>query len=476
MGSISQILFVYFAFIVMIGISYHYSSQLVRAHLVREAENALANTQAYIETDLLEPKATLANIAESIRHMIMHGASFDIVRDYIDTISDHMKYDDEMMDYAMAAYGVFDCFDGQFYIGVDWVPEDGYIPQERPWYLAAIEAEGGVGISEPYLDLSLGLVAIAYSRQIFDDDGNQLGVVALDIMLERMGKYAIESQLAEDSYGVLLDSNLNVIAHPNPEMIGLTIYDLVNGEAIAADIHAGVEFGVYDSYSYLGERSSIFYKFLNNDWILGIVTPYDTYYQSIRNMAWFMLIAGVGLALILNIILLRINRARSEANHKTQLMLDAMPMCTTFWNNQYEIADCNMEAVRLFDLLSKEDYLRNFHELSPKFQPSGAKSKEKAIEMVKIAYEKGYCRFEWMHQKLNGNQMPCEITLIRMEHRNEQIVIGYSRDLRDEKKTLSALTEEIEQRMRAEAANSAKTSFLATMSHEIRTPMNDVVN
>ncbi|MCL2717527.1 MAG: ATP-binding protein [Lachnospiraceae bacterium] len=475
MKSTTQVLFVFFAFFVMVWTSYFYASRIVREHLVKEAESALTHAQAYIEADFREPKTTLANISESVRHMIMHGVDFDIVRDYLNTVTEYMTEDDEMMSYVMGAYGVFDVFDGQFHAGNGWIPDDDYVPQDRPWYIAAVEANGGVGITDPYLDMSMGIVAISYARQIFDDDGNQLGVVVLDIMIERIISYAIENRLTDESYGILLNSNLDIIAHPEPEYLGRSIYLLNDGEIIAADMLAGIEFGEYESYSYLGERSSIFYKRLNNGWFLGSVTPYEAYYVSIRNMAWFMSILGLGLAMILSSILIKINRGKIEATEKTQLMLDAMPICTVFWNPAYELVDCNAEAVRMFNMLNKQDFIEKFHLLSPEYQPCGTLSSDKALDIVKKAYENGYCRLEWMHQQENGTQLPCEVTLIRMKHKEEYIVIGYARDLREEKEVISKLQEEIEQRIRAEVANLAKTSFLATMSHEIRTPMNAIL-
>jgi signal transduction histidine kinase/DNA-binding response OmpR family regulator len=89
---------------------------------------------------------------------------------------------------------------------------------------------------------------------------------------------------------------------------------------------------------------------------------------------------------------------------------------------------------------------------------------ETALAEVKKAFVEGYNRFEWLHQTIDGEPVPCEVTLIRAEYMGQAVVLAYARDLREQKKMLAA-----------EAASYAKTSFLSNMSHEMRTPMNAII-
>jgi signal transduction histidine kinase/DNA-binding response OmpR family regulator len=130
-----------------------------------------------------------------------------------------------------------------------------------------------------------------------------------------------------------------------------------------------------------------------------------------------------------------------EADERTQLMLDATPLCANFWDKNINHIDCNQEAVKLFGLSSKKEYSDRFFELSPLYQPDGRLSSDKAVEFVKKAFEEGYCRFEWMHQKLNGEPIPCEVILVRVEYKNDFIVIGYTQDLRDLKVAITQKNE-----------------------------------
>ncbi|MCL1833637.1 MAG: PAS domain-containing protein, partial [Leptospirales bacterium] len=135
-----------------------------------------------------------------------------------------------------------------------------------------------------------------------------------------------------------------------------------------------------------------------------------------------------------------------EADERTQIMFEATPLVANFWNRNFELIDCNNEASRLFELSAKQEYLDRFYELSPEYQPCGRLSGELAREYVNKAFEEGYSRFEWLHQKLNGEPIPCEITLVRVKHKDNYIVVmGYTRDLR-EVKAATAMMRDAEER------------------------------
>ncbi len=168
-----------------------------------------------------------------------------------------------------------------------------------------------------------------------------------------------------------------------------------------------------------------------------------------------------------------------EANERTQIMLDATPLCCNLWDENFNNIDCNEEAVNLFGLKNKQEYLARFFELSPEFQPCGRPTSEMALENITKAFKDGRIVFEWMHQKLNGEQIPSEITLVRVKRGDNYIVAGYTRDMREYKKMMSEInqvnTDLRHARDAAEESARSKSEFLANMSHEIRTPMNAIL-
>jgi serine/threonine protein kinase len=60
-----------------------------------------------------------------------------------------------------------------------WYPPDDYIPEERPWYIMAVEANGDVAVSEPYIATDTGITHITFSQAIFDDDGNRIAILCI---------------------------------------------------------------------------------------------------------------------------------------------------------------------------------------------------------------------------------------------------------------------------------------------------------
>ncbi|MGE3482650.1 MAG: diguanylate cyclase, partial [Gammaproteobacteria bacterium] len=98
--------------------------------------------------------------------------------------------------------------------------------------------------------------------------------------------------------------------------------------------------------------------------------------------------------------------------------------------------ECNRAAVEMMRMNSREQLL-NTHpwEISPRLQPDGRYSEEKANEMISLARSQGSHRFEWIHTRADGDNFPVEVLLTPIRWNNRQMVHVVWRDITERKQS-----------------------------------------
>ena len=161
----------------------------------------------------------------------------------------------------------------------------------------------------------------------------------------------------------------------------------------------------------------------------------------------------------------RLEAEINEANLRTMLMLDSSPLCTILWDSNLQLIDCNEAAVRLFGFNSKSDLFNRFIETSsPEFQPDGQPSGEKASHYYNLALKEGHAIFEYTHIiPADGSEMPTEVTIIRARYDSGDVIIAYTRDMREHNKMMEGLSKRDKLLM---AVNQAAAMLLTTKDGE----------
>ncbi|OFW98546.1 MAG: hypothetical protein A3E78_05295 [Alphaproteobacteria bacterium RIFCSPHIGHO2_12_FULL_63_12] len=115
-----------------------------------------------------------------------------------------------------------------------WPPDDqlptDYDPRTRPWYLAAL-AEGGVTMTEPYLDISTKVETITVARPVLQD-GRLAGVVAADFTTKQLSEILSESDLGGLGYVFLVSDDGTVLSHPDRANVGRNVAAFLPGADI----------------------------------------------------------------------------------------------------------------------------------------------------------------------------------------------------------------------------------------------------
>jgi len=447
-----QLTFVTLAFALLVVSSSIFVNNMLVNYLKRDAVNILMQTQIRIMDDLLEPETLMIPISKDVHDIIIHGGGAEDVLEYFNGISADLYNKEEGFIFD-GLHGYFEAFGNLHIPAPGWIVPDDYDATERPWYKAAVEANGKIVITPLFLSQRSGEYEINVACRIFDDFGVPLGVIAMNVRLHNIAQFVADMHLVEGGYGFLANEDFVLIAHHEEEFVTRNMSEISSGfKQIVEIMEQGANFAKVDGDNYSGISSVFYCERIENGWYLGIMTPRNVYYKDLRMLITFLGVLGFVLMLTVNIILIQIDarkRKLDEAfreqsvhlalieetralDERVQLMFDAAPFAVNMLDKDYNIVDCNQAALTMFGMTGKDEYIAKFHECSPEYQPNGEPSADMWRKYRETVFGEHGGRFEWTHKKPNGELLPCEITFVRSMYRGQEISIGYTRDLSKE--------------------------------------------
>ena len=215
---------------------------------------------------------------------------------------------------------------GEYYMVYSFKNKDGIIDSSQiggydydyftmEWYLGA-KLLGKPYWSEPYFDEGGGDAMMAtYSVPLLGKDGEFIGVVTGDILLEKLTSIVNGIHAFESSFNTILSNSGTFLTHRNPDMVfNHSIFSsamAINSEVlmeVGMDIRRS-DRGYREFYDEQGKRNFVVYGHLNNGWTVGIVCPIVSLLKESNQFSWVMLAAILlGLFLLYVIIRRLINR------------------------------------------------------------------------------------------------------------------------------------------------------------------------
>ncbi|WP_461247289.1 hybrid sensor histidine kinase/response regulator [Treponema sp. R6D11] len=322
-----QLFFTGFAFVLMILLSYFFVNRIVRDNLVRNTDSVLDFVQAQIETDIAEMRATLSSFSQTVRSMVINGESSDKIMNYTNNISIFLSSMEKSRLSINGVYAYIEKFPGgpAFFSDFNTLLPDDYSPPDRPWYKAAIAANGEIAETKPYLDVVTNELVITYSCNIYDDKGVYLGVTCIDVYINYIGEKVIDTLHEKNGYGFLAAQDLTLLSHSNPDFLGMKISDPEIPFSVLSD--KLLEKGAISEtplVNWKGERTIYFARKLPNGWYLGFFAIRSVYYQKVRYMAVTLSALGIALATVLIMVLIKLDTARNksdiESRHKSAFL------------------------------------------------------------------------------------------------------------------------------------------------------------
>jgi len=166
---------------------------------------------------LLVRMNTVMLAAHVVDEMVQNGAPNSEILDYITAESLSIKKAIDM-DYT----GIYGWVNHEYLDGVGWVPDEDYVPTERPWYLETIADDREMTFVRPYVDDQTKSVVTTLAKKLSDG----VSVIALDVTLDQI--QVITEDITDGSpgsIGIVLDKTGQVIAHSDKSEIGKNYLD-----------------------------------------------------------------------------------------------------------------------------------------------------------------------------------------------------------------------------------------------------------
>lgn len=168
----------------------------------------------------------------------------------------------------------------------------------------------------------------------------------------------------------------------------------------------------------------------------------------------------------------RAERALRESEEKFRALFEGSSHGVVL-HDETQLLEVNPAAVRILRRQSAEEVLgRHPAELAPPRQPNGENSVEAGRRQVAECLSRGSARFDWLASAPNGEEIPLEVTLTRIEWSGRQVIQALITDITERKRAQAALAES-EARFSAAFEASPILIVIARMSDQKYVLVND---
>ncbi|MCL2399800.1 MAG: methyl-accepting chemotaxis protein [Defluviitaleaceae bacterium] len=376
--------------------------------------------------------------------------------------------------------------------GGGWSPPAGWNNTERPWFLAATGNPGRVGYTEPYINLETGGLAISMARNVYDNQGRHLGVIAADVDFSLFNSM-IEDKIFINGQRIFLINREGVfITHPDSTaVLNNNLFD----EAWLAQYRQSILSS--RSFHSIDRNNFILSEFIPEvDWILVTIIPtsaiFAETYAFIRNMIFIVLML-LAAALFVSIWFTRkelaapirsimsaagsiadmdfsvdikvtendelgdvqeamvkirdnlkknldvIQSTNIEAQRKMEeavkermhAILDSTPMLCIIYDDHGNPVEVNKVAESMLGVHDMSAVVSHWDECFHPRQPDGTDSHQKTVDEIGNALRDGFSRYEFMYKHRDGSPIPTEETMARVTIDGKECVMSFSRDLRE---------------------------------------------
>ncbi|MGM0410922.1 MAG: diguanylate cyclase domain-containing protein, partial [Bacillota bacterium] len=182
--------------------------------------------------------------------------------------------------------------------GSGWKPSEDFDLRQRPWYEKAVK-EDDLIYTEAFVNASNDDIIFTIAKPIYNNENNEfMGVIAGDLSISTIISYVRNEKSAEKGFFMLVDSNNNILAHPEvnynleegiPKVTEKYEKTLLNKIKDSQNLE---KFNLNDKEGFLSHK-----QVANTDWYLANFVPIseytDIYNRMLRSFLVALLIAAI---------------------------------------------------------------------------------------------------------------------------------------------------------------------------------------
>lgn len=206
--------------VVSLGIFNYRDAQRLAIDIIKENnKNELQNISDYYFEKLITDMEFIVEKWANSEKIVMYQKAYgqpkivsDIPQNFIDIYNEWGGLTSSLKDISWLYYGLEE--DGSIFISpIDNTMPSNYDARRRNWYISAVSANGATVWTEPYVDAGgSGKILQTISKAVYRE-GDLIGVVGLDIELEKFAEIVSNLKFAKKSEIYLINSKNVVLAH-----------------------------------------------------------------------------------------------------------------------------------------------------------------------------------------------------------------------------------------------------------------------